>query len=154
MSLIQKVTLYSVIALGAYEATAYLFIDKKWAEIILFGDFKFYFYAYLAMAVGIPFALLFKDLPHNGYKILAAVFIIVGTYLGKMIFVYGGNAYPMSDRFGVGFEKYTEYEPIKEVIFFMPPVGEIAIVVGSLGIIVLLYKVTDAFLSVSKIREH
>jgi len=154
MSLIQKVTLYSVIALGAYEATAYLFIDKKWAEIILFGDFKFYFYAYLAMAVGIPFALLFKDLPHNGYKILASVFIIVGTYLGKMIFVYGGNAYPMSDRFGVGFEKYTEYEPIKEVIFFMPPVGEIAIVVGSLGIIVLLYKVTDAFLSVSKMREH
>ena len=154
MSLIQKVTLYSVIALGAYEATAYLFIDKKWAEIILFGDFKLYFYAYLAMAVGIPFALLFKDLTHNGYKILASVFIIVGTYLGKMIFVYGGNAYPMSDRFGVGFEKYTEYEPIKEVIFFMPPVGEIAIVVGSLGIIVLLYKVTDAFLSVSKIREH
>ena len=154
MSLIQKITLYAVIALGAYEATAYLFIDKKWAEIILFGDFKYYFYTYLAMAVGIPFVLLFKDFIHNSYKILASVFIIIGTYLGKMIFVYGGNAYPMSDRFGVGFEKYGEYEPLKDVIFFMPPLGEIAIVIGSLGIIVLLYKVTDAFLSVSKMREH
>jgi hypothetical protein len=154
MSLIQKITLYAVIALGAYEATAYLFIDKKWAEIILFGDFKYYFYTYLGMAVGIPFVLLFKDFIHNSYKILASVFIIIGTYLGKMIFVYGGNAYPMSDRFGVGFEKYGEYEPLKDVIFFMPSLGEIAIVIGSLGIIILLYKVTDTFLSVSKMREH
>lgn len=154
MSLIQKITLYAVIALGAYEATAYLFIDKKWAEIILFGDFKYYFYTYLAMAVGIPFVLLFKDFIHNSYKILASVFIIIGTYLGKMIFVYGGNAYPMSDRFGVGFEKYAEYEPVKDVIFFMPPLGEIAIVVGSLGISILLYKITDAFFSVSKMQEH
>jgi len=154
MTLIQKITLYAIIALGAYEAIAYLFIDKKWAEIILFGDFKYYFYTYLAMAVGIPFVLLFKDLIRSGYKILASVFIIVGTYLGKMIFVYGGNAYPMSDRFGVGFEKYAEYEPVKDVVFFMPPLGEIAIVVGSLGIIILLYTVTDAFLSVSKMQEH
>ena len=154
MSLIQKITLYAIIALGAYEATAYLFIDKKWAEIILFGDFKYYFYTYLAMAVGIPFMLLFKDFTHNGYKILASVFIIIGTYLGRMIFVYGGNAYPMSDRFGVGFEKYNEYETVKDVIFFMPPLGEIAIVIGSLGIILLLYKVTDVFFSVSKMQEH
>jgi len=154
MSLIQKITLYAIIALGAYEATAYLFIDKKWAEIILFGDFKYYFYTYLAMAVGIPFVLLFKDVIHNGYKILASVFIIVGTYLGRLIFVYGGNAYPMNDRFGVGFEKYGEYETVKDVIFFMPTLGEIAIVIGSLGIIILLYKVTDVFFSVSKMQEH
>ena len=106
------------------------------------------------MAVGIPFIFLFKDLIHNRYKILASVFIIIGTYLGKMIFIYGGNAYPMSDRFGVGFEKYSEYEPIKEVIFFMPPSGEIAIVIGSFGIILLIYKVTDSFFSVSKMRDH
>ena len=154
MSLLQKITLYAVMALGAYEATAYLFIDKKWAEIILFGDFKYYFYAYLGMAVGIPFILLFKDFISNSYKILASVFIIIGTYLGKMIFVYGGNAYPMSNRFGVGFEKYSEYESVKSIIFFMPSLGEIAIVVGSLGIIILLYKVTDAFLSVSKMQEN
>ena len=105
-------------------------------------------------SVAIPFILLFKDFVHNGYKILASVFVIAGTYLGRLIFVYGGNAYPMSDRFGVGFEKYNEYELVKDVIFFMPPLGEIAIVIGSLGIIILLYKVTDVFFSVSKMQEH
>ena len=154
MSFIQKVTLYGVMFLGAYEATAYLFIDKKWAEIILFGDFKLYFYSYLAMAVGIPFVLLYKDFLNNSYKILASVFIIIGTYLGKLIFVYGGNAYPMSDRFGVGFEKYAEYEPVREVIFFMPPLGEILVVIGSIGIILIIYKLADAYLSVSKMQEH
>ena len=154
MSLIQKITLYAVMALGTYEAIAYLFIDRKWAEIILFGDFKYYFYTYLGMAVVLPMVLLFKQFANNSYKVFAALFIIVGTYLGRLIFVYGGNAYPMSDRFGVGFEKYGEYESVKEVIFFMPPLGEIAIVVGSLGIIVLLFKVVDMYFSVSKVREE
>ena len=154
MVLIQKMTLYGVMFLGAYEATAYLFIDKKWAEIILFGDFKFYFYSYLGMAVGIPFILLYKDFLNNSYRVIASVFIIVGTYLGKIIFVYGGNAYPMSNRFGVGFEKYSEYEPVREVIFFMPPLGEILVVIGSVGIVLLVYKVADTYLDVAKMREQ
>lgn len=154
MVLIQKITLYCVIFLGAYEATAYLFIDKKWAAIILFGDFKYYFYAYLIFAVGIPFVLLFRDFTHTFSRVLAAISIIIGTYMGRFIFVYGGNAYPMSDRFGVGFEKYYEYEEVKDVIFFMPPLGEIAIVIGSLGIIIFIYRVLDRFFEVSKMREH
>ena len=154
LSLLQKITLYAVMALGAYEATSYLFIDKKWAAIILFGDFKYYFYAYLAMAVGIPFVLLFNESLSKRYKVLAFVSVIIGTYLGKMIFVYGGNAYPMSDRFNIGFEKYSEYEQVKEVIFFMPPFGEISVVLGSFGIILLIYKMADAYFSVSKIQEE
>ena len=154
MALIQKITLYSVIALGTYEAIAYLFIDKRWAGIILFGGFKFYFYAYLILSVAIPFLLLFKNITSSFVKIFASVSIILGTYMGKLIFVYGGNAYPMSDRFGVGFEKYGEYEPVKEVIFFMPPLGEVAIVIGSIGIIIVFYRMIDILFDVSKMREH
>ena len=154
MALVKKITLYAVIALGAYEAMAYLFIDKKWGAIILFGDFKYYFYAYLALAVGIPFILLFKEITGVYSKILAAFSIVIGTYLGRMIFVYGGNAYPMSDRFGVGFEKYAEYEPLKDVIFYMTSLGEVFVVIGSVGIVLLVYKLADAFFSVSKMREH
>ena len=154
MALIQKITLYSVIALGVYEATAYLFIDKRWAEIILFGDFKYYFYGYLILAVAVPFLLLFKDITNSFVKVLASVSIILGTYMGRLIFVYGGNAYPMSDRFGVGFEKYNEYESVKEVIFFMPPKGEIMIVIGSIGVVIVFYKVLDMFFDVSELRDH
>ena len=148
--ILERAGLYFVMALGAYEATAYLFIDKKWAAIILFGEFKYYFYLYLVLAVGIPFALLFKHYLNSYLRIIAAVSMIIGTYIGKLVFVYGGNAYPLSDRFGVGFEKYSEYERVKDVIFFMPSLGEIAIVVGSVGIVLLVYKLSDLYFCVSK----
>ncbi len=153
MHLLKEIALFSVVALGAYEATAYLFIDKKWGAIILFGDFKFYFFAYIVFAIGIPFVLIFRGQTSNFLKVIASVFLVIGTYIGRLIFVYGGNAYPMSDRFGVGFEKYGEYENIKDIIFFMPSIGEIAIVIGSVGVILFVYNLLDTFLSISKISE-
>jgi hypothetical protein len=147
--LLERITLYFVIALGAYEAISYLFIDKRWAEIIIFGDFKYYFYLYIILAIILPFLLLFKDYLNKYLKIIASVSIIIGTFLGKAIFLYGGNAYPMTDRFGVGFEKYGEYEEVKEVIFFMPPVSEIAIVIGSIGIVLIIVRVSNLLFSIS-----
>lgn len=150
---LERAALYFVLALGAYEAIAYLFIDKKWAEIILFGDFKYYFYLYIILAVLIPYALLFKDYGNRPLKYIAAASIILGTFLGKAIFIYGGNAYPMNNRFGVGFEKYYEYEEVKDVIFFMPPWSEIAIVIGSVGVILFIFRIADLYLSVSIVDE-
>ena len=154
MYTLERWAFYFVMALGAYEAVAYLFIDKKWAEIILFGDFKFYFYLYIILAVVIPVAFLFKNSLNKYFKLAAAISIILGTFLGKIIFVYGGNAYPMNNRFGVGFEKYNEYEQAQEIIFFMPPWSEIAIVIGSIGIILFIYRLADMLFSVSEASEH
>ncbi len=140
MHVLEKYTLYFVMALGAYEAVSYLFIDKKWAEIILFGDFKYYFYLYIILTVAIPFAMLFQPYLNKIFKYIAYVSIIIGSYLGKMIFVYGGNAYPMSDRFGVGFEKYALYDEFKSVIFFMPPMSELLIVIGSIGVVLFIFR--------------
>ncbi|GEM_PF-543102 len=149
---LKKIALYCVVILGAYEATAYLFVDKKWAQIILFGDFRWYFLTYLTFAIGLPFVLLYRELGKYPLKILAAVSIIIGSYLGRLIFVYGANAYPMSDRFGVGFEKYGEYEPIQHMIFHMPSDGEIFISLGSIGVILAVYALVDMFFNVSKAR--
>ena len=110
------------------------------------------------MAFALPFSLLIyrllqKEINHF-LIIVASVSIIIGTYIGRIIFVYGGNAYPLSDRFGSGFEKYSEYDLVKEFIFFFPPISEIFIVIGSLGVMLAIYKVLNSFFEVSKIREH
>ncbi len=146
--------LYVIALLAVYEATAYLFIDKKLAGIILFGEFKLYFYAYLFLAIGLPFMLEFKKHSNRAWIILGAISIILGTYLGRYIFVYGGNAYPMSDRFGTGFEKYSEYEQVKEVIFFNPHFSEVLVVLGSLGVVLAVYKIIDKLFAVSDIRDE
>ncbi len=154
INLLRVTTLYMIALLGAYEAIAYLFIDKNWGAIILFGEFKFYFYIYLALAIGIPFVLEFKKNINKIWIIWGSISAIIGTYLGRYVFVYGGNAYPMSNRFGTGFEKYGEYETIKEFIFYNPHIAEIFVVIGSFGVILALYKILDKFFSVSEIISY
>ncbi|MCF6245030.1 MAG: polysulfide reductase NrfD [Sulfurovum sp.] len=146
--------LYTIVLLAMYEAIAYLFIDKDWGAIILFGEFKIYFYLYLLFAVGIPFILEFKGHTKQLLIALGAISIIIGTYIGRYVFVYGGNAFPMSDRFGTGFQKYGEYELTKTFIFTAPPLSEIMVVLGSIGVVLALYKILDTLFEVSKVREH
>ena len=154
IAFLRKSSLYVIALLAIYEATAYLFIDKEWGAIILFGEYKIYFYIYLFLAVGLPFALEFKEHANNAWIVLGSLSVLAGTYLGRYIFVYGGNAYPMSNRFGLGFEKYGEYEQAKEFIFFNPHLNEVLVVIGSLGVVLAVYKILDTLFSVSKIREH
>jgi len=154
INFLRKSALYVIALLAIYEATAYLFIDKEWGAIILFGQFKIYFYAYLFLAIGLPFALEFNEHSNKLWIIIGAISVVVGTYLGRYVFVYGGNAYPMNNRFGTGFEKYGEYEQAKEFIFFNPHINEVLVVIGSLGVVLAVYKILDTLFSVSRIREH
>ncbi len=148
------IALYTMVILGVYEATAYLFIDKAWGGVMLFGEFKYYFFAYIVTAVGIPFVILFRRTHSIFWITVASIFIICGTYLGRIMFVYGGNAFPMSDTFGTGFQKYAEYESIKDYIFFSPHYSEVFIVLGSVGIVIIVYKIIEALFSVTKIHNH
>ena len=80
--------------------------------------------------------------------------MIIGTYIGRYIFVYCGNAFPMSDRFGTGFEKYGEYEQVKDFIFYFPHFGEVLVVLGSIGVVLTVYKIFDSLFSLSRISSH
>lgn len=60
----------------------------------------------------------------------------------------------MSNRFGVGYEKYDFYALSKPFNYVAPHLGEILIVVGSIGAVVAIYKLFDVFLSVGELREH
>jgi len=154
LNLLRKTSLYVIGLLAAYEATAFLFIDKNWGGIILFGDFKYYFYLYLSLAVALPFMLEFKRHKSLVWASLGAISMIIGTYIGRYIFVYGGNAFPMSDRFGTGFEKYGEYEQVKDFIFYFPHFGEVLVVIGSVGVVLAVYKIFDSLFCVSRISSH
>ena len=155
---LKKIGLVMIVLLATYEAVAFLFIDKDWASVILFGSFKYFFYAYTIFTVAIPFSVLVIRLCNGTTNprqlTIAALFMLVGTYMGRLLFVYGGNAYPMSNRFGTGFEKYSEYSQVQSHIFFTPSFAEISVVIGSIGVVIGLYKIFDTFLDISKLREH
>ena len=82
------------------------------------------------------------------------MFVIIGGFAGRYLFVYGGNANPMSNRFGMGYEKYDFYALPKSFNYVAPHLGEILIVVGSIGVCIIIYKLFDNLFSVGELREH
>ncbi len=154
IEVLRKTALITITLLAVYEASAYLFIDKNWAFIILFGPMKYLFFGgYIFLAMTIPYLLMLRE-SKNGLTIVASIFIIVGTYIGRYVFVFGGNAYPMSDKFGTGFVKWGMYKQIQDVIYYPPELNEILVVVGSVGVVLAVYTLLNKLLSVTTIREH
>jgi len=154
IEVIRKMALICITILAAYEAIAYLTIDKHWAFLILFGPFKYIFFGgYILLAMTIPYLLMLRE-SKDILTIIASVFMVVGTYIGRYIFVYAGNAYPMSDRFGTGFEKYGMYEKVMNFIYYPPEAKEVMVVIGSLGVILAVYTILNQLFSVSKVRDH
>ncbi len=154
---LRRLMLIFIVLVASYEAVAFLFIDKKWATVILFEGFAYQYYLYIVLAIVLPLLFIILQLirkkTNSILMILASLSIIIGTYIGRYIFVYGGNAYPMSDRFGTGFQKYGEYDPIISFITTTPPTSEICIVIGSVGVVIAAYKVLNVLLDISKVDE-
>lgn len=139
--LISRGILAITMLLGAYEVLVYLSVDKEWVNIILFGPFKnLYFFGYALFALVLPFLLLVRSRNHV-LVFIASICVLVGTYAGRYLFVYGGNANPMTNRFGMGYEKYDNYDISSAFHYASPHISEILIVIGSLGVILALYKV-------------
>jgi len=154
IEVLRKTALITITILAAYEASAYLFIDKNWAFIILFGPLKYIFFGgYIFLAMTIPYLLMLRE-SKNILTIIASFFIIVGTYVGRYVFVYGGNAYPMSNEFGTGFTKWGMYQQIKDVIYYPPEVPEVLVVIGSIGVVFAVYTILNKLFSITMIREH
>lgn len=154
MELFRKWILVCVSVLGLYEILAYMSVDKDWAFIILFGEFKYlYFAGYILLTIALPFLLVVIQRKPI-FTIIAGVLTIIGGYIGRYIFVYGGNANPMTNRFGIGYEKYDTYEIASTFNYVPPHLGEICIVVGSIGVCIVIYHIFDIFFSLEKVREH
>lgn len=152
MAQIRKAMLFFIYLLAIYEVIGYLIVDKDWAFIILFGEFKeLFFGGYILLALVLPFLFLMR--PNKFYVIPASISVIIGGYIGRYLFVYGGNANPLSNRFGMGYEKYDFYTLSSSFNYITPHLGEICIVIGSVGVVLFIYKLADTLFSVNEQRE-
>ncbi len=154
IDLIRKTMLFFVFVLGLYEIVGYMTVDKDWAFLILFGPFRYvYFLGYILLTLALPFLFIVKP-GRPIFTVIASIFVIIGGFIGRYLFVYGGNANPMSNRFGTGYEKYDQYSVADSFIYNSPHLGEILIVAGSIGVAMIIYKLFDVLFSVGKLREH
>jgi hypothetical protein len=154
MDLIRRAMLFFVFILGLYEIIGYMTVDKDWAFLILFGPFKYlYFAGYIFLTLALPFLFILRP-GKPIFTVFASILVLIGSFLGRYLFVYGGNANPMSNRFGTGYEKYDFYAIVKSFNYASPHFGEILIVVGSIGVAIVIYKLFDGFFSVGELRDN
>jgi hypothetical protein len=154
MDLIRRAMLFFVFVLGLYEIIGYMTVDKDWAFLILFGPFSVvYFLGYVLLTLALPFLFIVKP-GKPIFTLCASVFVLIGGFVGRYLVVYGGNANPMSNRFGTGYERYGYYDEVKSFIYNSPHLGEILIVAGSVGVAIVIYKLFDGLFSVGELREH
>ena len=131
MDLIRRTMLFFICLLGLYEVVGYLTVDSAWSSLILYGPFSgLYFGGYIMLTLALPFLLTVRK-TGSFSTLVASILVIVGGFIGRYIFVYGGNANPMTNRFGMGFEKYDFYGEASSFNYLTPHLGEILIVVAS-----------------------
>lgn len=154
MDLIRRAMLFFVFILGLYEIIGYMTVDKDWAFLILFGPFSYlYFVGYIFLTLALPFLFIVKP-GKPIFTVLASICVLIGGFVGRYLFVYGGNANPMSNRFGTGYERYDYYSVTKAFNYMTPHLGEILVVIGSIGVAIMIYKLFDSLFSVGDLREH
>lgn len=154
MDLIRRAMLFFVFVLGIYEIVGYMTVDKDWAFLILFGPFRFvYFLGYIFLTLALPFLFIVKP-GKPIFTVFASICVLIGGFVGRYLFVYGGNANPMSNRFGTGYERYDFYAIAATFHYTPPHLGEILIVIGSIGVAIIIYKMFDGLFSVGELREH
>ena len=109
------------------------------------GPFKSMYYGYIAIGLVLPLLLfLIKQ------DVLAGILIAIGTFSARELFVYGGNAHPMTDRFGKGIEATSTYvADIEKFVYDAPHTMEILAIIGALGLGIAIFKLLDTLLDVS-----
>ena len=138
-AVLRKAGIVVIILVAAYETiTGFSSLQE--------GPFKSMYYGYIAIGLVLPLLLfLIKQ------DVLAGILIAIGTFSARELFVYGGNAHPMTDRFGTGFEATSTYgvADIEKFIYDAPHTMEIFAIIGALGLGIAIFKLLDTLLDVS-----
>jgi Ni/Fe-hydrogenase subunit HybB-like protein len=110
------------------------------------APFSTMFWGYVVVGLALPLVLFFIK-----QDFLAAILMAIGTFIARELFVYAGNAEPMTNRFGMGPEAFSTYNvaELEKVVYEAPHTMEILIIIGCLGLGIAIFKLLDTLLDVS-----
>ena len=136
---LKKAAMVLIVLVGIYEAVAGF---GKIGE----APFTTMFWGYIIVGLVLPLVLLFAN-----QNFLAGLLIAIGTFASRELFVYGGNAEPMTNRFGMGPEAFSTYNvaEIEKVIYEAPHSMEVMVIIACVGVGIAIFKLLDTLLDVS-----
>jgi len=139
VAVLRKAGIVAIILVALYETISGLAGLKE-------APFSTMFYGYVIVGLVLPLVLFFMK-----QDVLAGVLIAIGTFSARELFVYGGNAEPMTNRFGMGPEAFSTYNvaEIEKIVYESPHTMEVLVIIGCLGLGIAIFKLLDTLLDVS-----
>jgi Ni/Fe-hydrogenase subunit HybB-like protein len=140
---------------AAYELINFMSVDPRWMKLIMSGSpISWMYWGWIILGIVIPFLLFLTRKP--SMALLGAISALIGTFLMRQAFIYGGNIVPMTDRFGTGPEATSLYglAELKPWAYVAPHTMEILVIIGCLGLGLAIYSILDNLFDVRNINDN
>ena len=150
-----KVGVVLTILAALYEVINFMTVDPKWTNLIMSGSpISWMYWGWIILGIVVPLVLWLTKKP--GAVLIGAISAIIGTFLMRQAFIYGGNIVPMTDRFGMGPEATSTYQlgEITPYAYIPPHTMEILIIIGCLGLGIAIYSILDNLFDVRNINDN
>jgi hypothetical protein len=150
-----KAGIVLTILMGLYEVINFMSVDPKWISLITGGSpISWMYWGWIILGIAVPFVLFLTR--QNGLILLGAISALIGTFLMRQAFIYGGNIVPMTDRFGHGPEATSLYQldAITPWAYLAPHSMEVLIIIGCLGLGIAIYSILDSLFDVRNVNDN
>jgi len=150
-----KVGIILTILAALYEVVNYMTVDPKWIKLIMSGSpISWMYWGWIILGIAIPLILWLTKKP--GAILLGAISALIGTFLMRQAFIYGGNIVPMTNRFGMGPEATGVYrlDAVTPYAYIAPHTMEILIIIGCVGLGIAIYSILDSLFDVRNINDN
>ena len=150
-----NIGLIAVILAAIYEVIDFMVVDPKWMNLIIAGSpISWMYWGWIILGIAVPFVLFLTKKPSA--VLIGGISAVIGTFLMREAFIYGGNIVPMTDRFGTGPEATSLYNlaTIKPYAYIPPHTMEILVIIGCLGLGIAIYSIIDSLFDVRSVNDH
>ncbi|EDM24583.1 NrfD/PsrC family molybdoenzyme membrane anchor subunit [Caminibacter mediatlanticus] len=150
-----NIGLITIILAAIYEVINFMVVDPQWINLIIAGSpISWMYWGWIILGIAIPFIAFISK--NKSLILIGSISLIIGTFLMRQVFIYGGNIVPMTDRFGKGPEATSLYNlaEITPYAYIPPHTMEVLIVIGCLGIGLAVYSLIDSLFDVRNINDN
>ncbi len=150
-----NIGLIAVILAAIYEVIDFMVVDPKWMNLIIAGSpISWMYWGWIILGIAVPFVLFLTKKPSA--VLIGGISAVIGTFLMREAFIYGGNIVPMTDRFGTGPEATSLYNlaEITPYAYIPPHTMEILVIIGCLGLGIAIYSIIDSLFDVRSVNDH
>ncbi|GAX87142.1 conserved hypothetical protein [Lebetimonas natsushimae] len=150
-----KVGVILTVLAAVYEIIDFMVVDPKWINLMLKGSpISWMYWGWLILGIVIPFILFLSK--NKGGVLIGAVLAVIGAFLMRQAFIFGGNIVPMTERVpGLGYQANSVYQldALTPYAYIAPHTMEWLIIIGCLGIGIAVFALLDKILDIRNVTD-